>query len=84
VTDLQKAIDEQIGRNIECGEDGISIYKQIGILREALEILRSEVEKLSKKPVSIPELDVLTIKVDVEKGKASVHSEAKERGSLAR
>jgi len=70
MTDVQKIINEQIGRNIEYGEDGMSIYKQIGILREAVVALKDEVEKLSKKSISVPELDALNKKVEAEKGRA--------------
>ena len=67
MVDVQKIIDEQIGRNIEYGEDGISLYDQIKILREAVEALKAEVEKLSKK--SIPDLDALNKKVEAEKAR---------------
>jgi len=70
MADVQKIIDEQIGKNVECGEDGMSIYKQIGILREAVVALKDEVEKLSKKSISVPELDALNKKVEAEKGRA--------------
>jgi len=70
MADVQKIIDEQIGKNVECGEDGTSIYKQIGILREAVVALKDEVEKLSKKSISVPELDALNKKVEAEKGRA--------------
>lgn len=65
--DVQKIIDEQIGRNVEFGEDGISIYKQIGILRDAVSALRTEVERLSKKQLSLQDLDALNAKVTAEK-----------------
>lgn len=69
MVDVQKIINEQIGRNIEYGEDGISLYDQIKILRESVAALKAEVEKLSKKSISLPDLDALNKKVEAEKAR---------------
>jgi len=76
MTDVQKIINEQIGRNIEYGEDGISLYKQIGMLREAVVALKDEVEKLSKKSISLPEFDALNKKVETEKARIKPEKKA--------
>lgn len=81
--DKQKLIDEQIGRNIAYGEDGMSLYKQIGILREAVEALRAEVEKLSKKPVALQELDALTAKVATEKARVKPKADQRKKSKAA-
>ena len=69
MADIQKIIDQQVGRNIEYGDDGISLYDQIKILREAVMQLKSEIEKLSKKSISLPDLDALSKKVEIEKAR---------------
>lgn len=69
MADIQKILDMQVGRNIEYGSDGISLYDQIKILREAVAALKTEVEKLSKKSISLPDLDALSKKVEAEKAR---------------